>query len=321
VSTPTQPDPWIAEIREYCRKLNIELDDLHQVLTDLKVSPMIRGKAFEFTVCRELQRILPADEWTVTKPPTGVRDVDVRVVHKMTGRVIRVECKLALKGEFKVAGKKGKNREKGDFLIPVKCMRSRTTKTPEKAESKAKEFGVSTDAFLLHSDSYRVHHFDVIATSIANAFYVTEKDKELDIETYKFKPTAAGEKFIRKLNPPDEDVQTFVYNRIYLARAEDIVASAASGIKCRRTKCRDSDCGFIPNDAQVNFGKVEELPDGVIPRPINKWIEIEQARAFFADFAPEDKSARAEGEGLEARTPSPDGQEVFEWASLRRNLK
>lgn len=53
---------------------------------------MIRGKAFEFSTYSRLKQILPAEEWTVTKPvmnaQTGTHDIDLRVLHNLTGKII-----------------------------------------------------------------------------------------------------------------------------------------------------------------------------------------------------------------------------------------
>ncbi len=66
--TKPSPDQWIEDLRAYCRSLNIDTDDLYKIVSDLKVAPMIRGKAFEFSVSNKLATILPAEEWSVSKP-------------------------------------------------------------------------------------------------------------------------------------------------------------------------------------------------------------------------------------------------------------
>ena len=48
-------EQWIGHLREYCRSLNISTNDLYKIVTDLKVSPMIRGKAFEFSTYSRLK--------------------------------------------------------------------------------------------------------------------------------------------------------------------------------------------------------------------------------------------------------------------------
>ena len=80
-------------------------------------------KLFEFSVMTTLQKILQEDEWEVNKPimnaQIGFHDVDVRIFHKPTKKVLRVECKLAKKGGYRLF-------PDGHSEIRVKCMRSRT---------------------------------------------------------------------------------------------------------------------------------------------------------------------------------------------------
>jgi len=217
-------EQWIDDIRQYCRKLNIETKDLYSVLSDPKVSPMIRGKAFEFSLSYRLSQILPSDEWTVSKPTMNAQlnthDVHVKVLHNLTETVISVEYKLAKKGGFAVWSRKYANRAKGDYFIPVKCMRSRTTLSDDRVRLASAALGVSEDVFKIHSDQYRSVNFDVVASSIANAFYETEEDTGM----YIFKPSADAKKFLEKFNPPDDEeaLQLFVYNKIYLARSVDL---------------------------------------------------------------------------------------------------
>jgi hypothetical protein len=278
LNTPILGDAWIEDMRRYCRELNIETGDLYNVLTDPKVAPMIRGKAFEFSVSLRLSRILPEDEWTVSKPilnaQTGSHDVDVKVLHNQTERIISVECKLAGKGGFKIS--------KGQYVIPVKCMRSRTTKTPSKVKAGAKTLGVTHEAFLAHSDQYRTSHFDVVVTSLANAFYETDQETM----TYVFQPSAAGEEFLRKLKPPpDVDLQKFVYDKVYIARAVDLAVSRESGVACIKRACKHKhDCGFIPNYPLINFGEVRDEESDTELVPINQWVEIDDALPLFESF-------------------------------------
>lgn len=284
-------EQWISHLREYCRSLNISTGDLYKIVTDLKVSPMIRGKAFEFSMYSRLKQILPAKDWTVTKPvmnaQTGTHDIDLMVKHNLTGKVISVECKLAGKGGFRVAKKSQAGiASKDDYLINVKCMRSRTTKTPAKVASAARMLSVSPEAFLTHSDQYRASNFDVVATSIGNAFYETLEDEDGNL-MYKFQPTEAGKRFIKRLNPPVDNeiaLQEFVYNKVYFVSSLDIAVSSKSGVLCNKRNCLDkSDCGFIPNYPVINFGNITELSPDLIPSPKNHWIEIERVEQFFKE--------------------------------------
>ncbi|WP_066382271.1 hypothetical protein [Anabaena sp. CA = ATCC 33047] len=287
-----EEERWINEIRQYCRSLNISTSDLYKIVTDLKVAPMIRGKAFEFSMYSKLRQILPAQDWTVTKPvinaQTGNHDIDIMVMHNSTKKIISVECKLAGKGMFSVAKtSKTGSHKKGDYLIKVKCMRSRTTKTPEKVNVMAQKLGVSPQMFLAHSDQYRVTSFDVVATSIGNAFYQTLEDSDGNL-MYKFEPTEQGIQFINKLKPvasDEEFLQEFVYNKVYLACSLDITVSPTSGVICGKKACLDKyNCGFIPNYPIINFGNIEELSNDMIPSPINGWVELDKAREFFENL-------------------------------------
>ncbi len=284
MTKPTS-EQWIDDLRAYCRSLNIDTADLYKVVSDLKVAPMIRGKSFEFSVSNQLAKVLPAKDWTVSKPimnaQTGIHDVDVMVVHKASKTVVSVECKLAGKGMFKV------DRKSGDYIVPVKCMRSRTTKTPAKVNASAKLLGVTPAQFLAHSDQYRCTQFHIVITSLGNAFYETVEDEEGN-PAYKFQPTEAGVEFITRLQPPaGVDIQEFVYSACYVVRSEDIAVSPASGVACRKGDCmQKTNCGFIPNYPVINFGLVNKLASGKIPTPTNHWVEIKKCLPIFESFIP-----------------------------------
>jgi hypothetical protein len=166
-------------------------------------------------------------------------------------------------------------------------MRSRTTKTPAKVESEANRLGVTPESFLAHSDQYRSSSFDVVATSIGNAFYQTIEDDEGNL-MYKFEPTEEGIKFIKRLgasSETEESLQEFIYNKIYLARSLDLVVSSESGVICGKGDCLNkSDCGFIPNYPMINFGNIDELSPDVVPSPKNRWIGIEKCKQFFENY-------------------------------------
>ena len=77
---------WVEEIQAYCDEYNIPIEHLAGTLYEPKVVPMVRGKAFEFSVMQALQKALPAKRWDVTKPAMnaqlGLHDTDVRVIYK-----------------------------------------------------------------------------------------------------------------------------------------------------------------------------------------------------------------------------------------------
>jgi len=144
------PKSWEEKVKDYCEKYNIPVLYLAETLYEPKVVPMIRGKAFEFSVMMALQEILPRDKWQVDKPmmnaQIGLHDIDVRVLHKPTGKVISVECKLAKKGGYRLFND-------GHSEIRVKCMRSRTL-GPAKVKELAPKFGISEKVLAIHNDQY-----------------------------------------------------------------------------------------------------------------------------------------------------------------------
>lgn len=114
---------WKDKILEFCERYNIPLLYLAETMYEPKVVPMIRGKAFEFSVMLMLQEILPKEDWTIDKPvmnaQSGFHDVDIRVEHKPSKKIVRVECKLAKKASYRQFSDK-------HIELRVKCMRSRT---------------------------------------------------------------------------------------------------------------------------------------------------------------------------------------------------
>ncbi|MCY7322179.1 MAG: hypothetical protein LH660_10385 [Phormidesmis sp. CAN_BIN36] len=52
---------WIERLERFCRRYNLDAENLAEVLNDPKVIPMIRGKSFEFTVGKYLANILTGD--------------------------------------------------------------------------------------------------------------------------------------------------------------------------------------------------------------------------------------------------------------------
>ena len=165
---------WEEKVKEYCEKYNIPVLYLAETLYEPKVVPMIRGKAFEFSVMMVLQEILSKDEWQVDKPmmnaQIGFHDIDVRVLHKPTKKIVRVECKLAKKGGYRLF-------TDGHSEIRVKCMRSRTL-GPAKVKELAPKFGITEKVLAVHNDQYLPADFDIVISSIGNAFYTTYKKTE-----------------------------------------------------------------------------------------------------------------------------------------------
>lgn len=159
-------DSWIHEIEEFCRTYNVPIEYLARVLYEPKVVPMIRGKAFEFTVMLALQEILSSTIFEVKKVPLNAQlnyhDEDVAIIDPASNTIINVECKLAAKGKYRVF-------TGGRSEIRVKCMRSRTL-GPKMVDRLAYEWGVDRDQLGVHNDQYLPTNFDIVVASIGNAF-------------------------------------------------------------------------------------------------------------------------------------------------------
>ena len=74
----------------YCKKFNVPLEFLFEILEDQKVTPMIRGKAMEYNAFLLLDKILPKATWSVQKlnlnAQTGTYDEDISItqLHSMS---------------------------------------------------------------------------------------------------------------------------------------------------------------------------------------------------------------------------------------------
>ncbi len=81
---------WKSKIERYCSDYNIPVEYLADTLNDPKVIPMIRGKAFEFSVMIMLNSLLPSEMWRADKPilnpQLGSHDKDVVLTHLTQGR-------------------------------------------------------------------------------------------------------------------------------------------------------------------------------------------------------------------------------------------
>lgn len=263
---------WKEKVKDFCEKYNIPLLYLSDTLYEPKVVPMIRGKAFEFSVMTLLQNILPKDKWKVEKLPmnaeTGIHDIDVKVTNVETGKVIRIECKLSKKGGYRYF-------QDGHSEIRVKCMRSRTL-GPSKVKELAPKLKVEPKVLAVHNDQYLPADFDVVITSIANAFYQTDPKTEM----FEWKPTREGEAFLRKIagNFKVENLKDFAFFKTYVARTKDLAITQSSGVICTRSKCKNKKaCGFIPNYPIMRF-------DPKTNKPENGWIQLEDSLSVFESF-------------------------------------
>ncbi|HAH04215.1 TPA: restriction endonuclease [Candidatus Komeilibacteria bacterium] len=261
------PD-WQQKIKQYCEKYNIPVLYIAETMYEPKVVPMIRGKAFEFSVMITLQKVLQEDEWEVNKPimnaQIGFHDVDVRIFHKPTKKVLRVECKLAKKGGYRLF-------PDGHSEIRVKCMRSRTL-GPKKVKELAPKFGIEEKVLAIHNDQYLPSDFDIVISSIGNAFYRTDSKTGL----FEWKPTKTEEEFLTKLNTSSiESLKDFAFHRMYIAKTEKLAIGHSSGVVCTRGKCKNkTKCGFIPNYPIIYFS-----PN--VSKPTNGWVPIEESQHLF----------------------------------------
>lgn len=267
---------WQKDIVKFCKHYNIPVEYLADTLSEPKVVPMVRGKAFEFTVLKKLKEILPKSKWNVEKSlvnaQLGSHDEDVAIVHKKSKKRLSVECKLAGKGRFK----KLKN---GDFLINVKCMRSRTM-GENIIKRIAPQLGISEKLLNIHNDQYRFNDFDFVVTSIGNAFYETDEDG-----LFYWCPDEDGKEFlIRLFDTKDEDtLQKLAFDKMYITSSKNL--SVGNGFHtCSRKKCpKPKTCGFIPNYPAINFNADTLLPT-------NGWFPIEEAEGFVLSVLSERNS-------------------------------
>ncbi len=266
---------WIQRLINYCKEYNIPLEYLGDTLYDPKVVPMIRGKAFEFSVTTVLSAILDKAEWKVNKPlmnaQLGLHDADVRVTHIPTSKIITVECKLAKNKSYGVVKSPTSS---GSILskIAVKCMRSRTLGS-EMVEKLAPKLGIDKDVLTIHNDQYLPGNFDLVVTSIGNAFYRTNKETG----RFEWQPTDKEVEFLQSINDTDMNLKDFAFFRMYISRSWDLIISPQTGITCTRKKCKRMDCGFVPNYPLMFFEHGNKIP-------IARWVPIEDSEPLFRQF-------------------------------------
>lgn len=286
-------DAWIADVYRYCSRYDIPAKYLVEIVSDPKVIPMIRGKAFEYSAMLLLRRVLPAERWIVDKVSMnaafGFHDMDVRVIHIPTRKVVSVECKLAKKGGF--------SAKQNDSYVRVKCMRSRTL-GDEMIEKLSHKTGIPQPVVKTHNDQYLPTDFDVVMTSIANAFYETEEDTGM----YLWQPKPKASEFLKGLltgaDKDDEKLQQVAFEKVYLAQADDLTVKTGNTATCSRKSCHNkSNCGFIPNYPLIHFSNKKTLPErpwydladaekvflGVLTKPTLKIVTLEQLQKLTVE--------------------------------------
>ncbi len=259
---------WQQKVEEFCQKYNIPILYLAETLYEPKVVPMIRGKGFEYHVMMALEGLLPKNEWKVSKAiiheEAGFHDTDIRVLHKRTGRTLRIECKLAKKEGYRLY-------PDGHSEIRVKCMRSRTL-GQAKVKELAPKLGVAEKVLSIHNDQYLSADFDVVITSIGNAFYRTDMKTGM----FEWRPRKVEEEFLQKLGAEaKESLKDFAFCRIYVAKTRDLAATPDTGVICTRGMCKSkTSCGFVPNYPIIRF-------DARTAKPVNGWVSIEECASVF----------------------------------------
>lgn len=246
----------LQNLKDYCTYYNLPISHLYEIMSDLKVIPMLRGKGFEFIVSDILTDMLSSRDWQVSNPninaQSEVHDVDVFIRRKTDNRQVRVECKLAKKDSFRIIN--------GSPEFSVKCMRSRTVSDNEIATRMAERYSVPREQILFHADNYREDDFDFVITSMGNAFWVTIDQR------YTFDGTDDDLNVLQRVFPTHfsnitiDDFKQKAFSFLLVARSKEIKVSTENNIVCTRRKCIDNgtstDCGFIPNYPIVNLSDV-----------------------------------------------------------------
>jgi len=144
------------KIYNYCRKFNVPVEFLFEILEDQKVTPMIRGKAMEYNAFLKLNSILHRTAWSVQKlnlnAQPGSYDEDISITHRRTGIILKVESKSAVRGSVR-DGRRARIIREPHFK--VKCHRSRS----------------NIQLANTSNDRYSVDSFDIIITTVANAIF------------------------------------------------------------------------------------------------------------------------------------------------------
>lgn len=262
-------EKWVKEIEVFCEKYNVPIEYLPQIAGDLKVIPMIRGKAFEFSTLIRLRNILNKRVWLIEKPnlnpQRGFEDADIVVTHIKSKRKIRVECKLSKNNDFSVV-------KDNHYKLRVKCMRSRTL-GEEMIKVEAPKLGVSVKALRAHKDSYRGSSFDLVITSIGNAFYKSNTEDGL----MEWAPTKDGDAFLeclKKKMKSKDSIKNIAFDTMLGICSKDLVPGGIAG-PCPRRNCKNKNkCGFIPNypNLLIDYKKMT---------PKNGWFFVEDIEKYL----------------------------------------
>ena len=152
-------------------------------------------------------------------------------------------------------------------------MRSRTLGTA-KVKELAPKFGISEKVLAIHNDQYLPADFDIVISSIGNAFYTTDKKTGY----FEWNPSQKGKDFLHKIgNLKKESLQDFAFRTLYVAKTSDLKIGN-NGVICARAKCKNKKaCSFIPNYPVIDFNKKTN-------KPTKGWISIEKSLSLFESF-------------------------------------
>lgn len=261
----------LDQVREYCRYYSAPIQHLVEVISDLKVIPMIRGKGFEYFAADYLrQNLQPQDQWEVTNPMVNpqlqVHDTDVTVRRTSGGRTANIECKLSAKATL---------LKRNSTLFKVKCMRSRTVGDSAAADSMMERYHITRPHLLAHKDNYREMDFDFVVASLENSLWDTVDNR------YAFVGVRRHFDVLHRLFPDrfpqwvnQETFRQQTTDFLIIARSEDLIVSPRNNLTCVRRACiragTDTNCEFIPNYPVVdlntlanNNGPWRLLPEGL----------------------------------------------------------
>jgi hypothetical protein len=186
----------------------------------------------------------------------GIHDEDLTVAVLSAQNTFKIECKLAKKGSYRY------DKTTKEHRILVKCMRSRTLGV-ELQKRLAPRYGIDVLQLSIHNDQYRLGEFDIVITSLANAFYGTTSSKG-----FEWQPPATASEFLLQLGISPENQQQLAFEKMYFAFASDLLPhlsdSGTQAIQCSRQKCQqlgtDFSCGFIPNYPVITFADNQREP-------------------------------------------------------------
>ena len=126
-------------------------------------------------------------------------------------------------------------------------------------------------------DQYLLGDFDLVITSLANAFYSTNEDG-----IFVWDPSALGQSFLEQkygVGLSEKQYQDAAFNDMYVARASDLIISETNEVLCTRKKCSNNqNCGFIPNYPLLKFNHDN------LTNPSNRWVHISNIENLLLNF-------------------------------------